>query len=59
MGTPLDSVLFTLRLLMVTITTRIKATGTVTQVDTITAGNNRSESWAPQMPAYRRQACLR
>ena len=43
MGTPLDSVLFTLRPLMVMVTTRITAMGTITQVDTIAIGNDRSE----------------
>jgi hypothetical protein len=39
MGTPLDSVLFTLRPLMVMVTIRITATG----VDTIAAGDDRPE----------------
>jgi hypothetical protein len=43
MGTPLDSVLFTLRLLMVMVTIRITAMGAITKVDTIAAGSDRPE----------------
>jgi len=50
MGTPLDSVLFTLRPLMVTVTTRITAMGTVTQVDTIAIGNHTFECLACILP---------
>ncbi len=40
---PLDSALFTLSTLMVTITTRISAMGVLTLVDTIAAGSDRPE----------------
>ena len=43
MGTLLDSVLFTLRPLMVTVTTRIKTMGPLPQVDSIAAGDDRPE----------------